>query len=225
MTKPTKWLCALQRLPSLIRIFAVPMKKAWVLSYPMSTQRRLIRLGECPGWSESSLGTYSLCWFCHVVAQMYVYGNISDKRILSLDLDSAVVCTVVTRINGHIQAGHIHNIYIHILCKIRSVLGSFSKVMTKIHFSRISRIRYVKNTLSRKLYRNDPKFSDKQCRPRSDCSSHQGLHYLPFRLLIWTHYSIVEPHSSNLRVITTNVLGVRIFRKFTVDHESKRKHN
>ena len=27
---------------------------------------------------------------------------------------------------------------------------------------------------------------------------------------------MVEPHSSNFKVITTNVLGVRIFRKFTV---------
>ena len=34
--------------------------------------------------------------------------------------------------------------------------------------------------------------------------------------IVWTHYSMVEPHSSNLRVITTNFLGVRIFRKFTV---------
>ena len=35
--------------PSLIRVFAVRMKKAWVLSYPLSAQRRLIRLGGCPG--------------------------------------------------------------------------------------------------------------------------------------------------------------------------------
>ena len=34
--------------------------------------------------------------------------------------------------------------------------------------------------------------------------------------IVWTHYSMVEPHSSNFRVITTNVLGVRIFRKFMV---------
>ena len=34
--------------------------------------------------------------------------------------------------------------------------------------------------------------------------------------IVSTHYSIVEPHSSNFTVITTNVLGVRIFRKFTV---------
>ena len=35
--------------------------------------------------------------------------------------------------------------------------------------------------------------------------------------IIWTHYYMVEPHSSNFRVITTNFLGVRIFRKFTVN--------
>ena len=34
--------------------------------------------------------------------------------------------------------------------------------------------------------------------------------------MVWTHYSMVEPHSSNFRVITTNFLGVRIFRKITV---------
>ena len=56
--------------PSLIKVFAVRMKKTWVLSYPMSAQRRLIRLGGCPGWSESSLGAQSFCWFCHEAAQM-----------------------------------------------------------------------------------------------------------------------------------------------------------
>ena len=56
--------------PSLIRVFTVRMKKPWVLSYPLSAQRRLIRLGGCPGWSESSLGAHSFCWFCHVVAQI-----------------------------------------------------------------------------------------------------------------------------------------------------------
>ena len=58
--------------PSLIRVFAVRMKKPWVLSYPLSAQRRLIRQGGCPGWSESSLGAYSFCWFCHVVAQQTI---------------------------------------------------------------------------------------------------------------------------------------------------------
>ena len=61
---------------SLIRVFAVHMKKAWVLSYPLSAQRRLIiRLGGCPGWSEPSLGTHSCCWFCHVSAHISDFWN------------------------------------------------------------------------------------------------------------------------------------------------------
>ena len=42
--------------PSLIRVFAVRMKEAWVLNYPLSAQRRLIRLSGCPGWS------WVFCW-------------------------------------------------------------------------------------------------------------------------------------------------------------------
>ena len=30
----------------------------------------LVRLGRCPGWSESSLGAQSLRWFCHVAAHL-----------------------------------------------------------------------------------------------------------------------------------------------------------
>ena len=65
--------------PSLIRVFAVRMKKAWVLGYPLSAQRRLIRLGGCPGWSESSLGAHSLCWFCHVTAHIFVWGCLKPR--------------------------------------------------------------------------------------------------------------------------------------------------
>ena len=57
--------------PSLIRIFAVRMKKSWVLSYPLHAVNALIRLGGCTGWSESSLGAQSLCWFCHEAAHLY----------------------------------------------------------------------------------------------------------------------------------------------------------
>ena len=38
----------------------------------MRTAKTLIRLGGCPGRSESSLGEHSLCWFCHVVAHILV---------------------------------------------------------------------------------------------------------------------------------------------------------
>ena len=34
----------------------------------MRTAKILIRLGGCPGWSESSLGAHSFCWFCHFAA-------------------------------------------------------------------------------------------------------------------------------------------------------------
>ena len=40
-TKPTKWhVRPAKTLPSLIRVFPVRMKKAWIFSYPLSTQRR-----------------------------------------------------------------------------------------------------------------------------------------------------------------------------------------
>ena len=74
----------------LIRVFAVCMKKPWVLSYPLSAQRRLIRLGGCPGWSESSLGAQPHCWFCHVAAHLCKWAADSDAwgeacRIIWLD--------------------------------------------------------------------------------------------------------------------------------------------
>ena len=72
-------------------------------------------------------------------------------------------------------------------------------------------------------YRNDPKFSDRYAWANSvdpDQTARSSL-ILVYTVchsvcIIWTHYSMVEPHSSNFRVITTNFLGVRIFRKFTV---------
>ena len=50
-TKPTKW--HVHPAKTWTRVFAVRMKKAWVLSYLLSTQRRL---WSDSGWSESLLG-------------------------------------------------------------------------------------------------------------------------------------------------------------------------
>ena len=48
--------------PSLIRVFAVRMKKAWVLSYPISAQRRLLS-----DWADA-LADLSLRWaHCHFI--------------------------------------------------------------------------------------------------------------------------------------------------------------
>ena len=38
----------------------------------MRTAKTLIRLGGCPGLSESSLGTHSFCWFCHFAAHLFL---------------------------------------------------------------------------------------------------------------------------------------------------------
>ena len=62
-------------------------------------------------------------------------------------------------------------------------------------------------------YRNFPKFSDRQVWANGADPDQTVCHSV---CIVWTHYSMVEPHSSNFRVITTNFFGVRIFRKFAV---------
>ena len=37
--------------------------------------KTLIRLGRCSGWSESSLGAHSFCWFCREAALMVGQGH------------------------------------------------------------------------------------------------------------------------------------------------------
>ena len=58
-------------LPSLTRVFAVRLKKAWVLGYPLSAQRRF--------WSDWADAQADLslrwaympfCWFCHDAAHL-----------------------------------------------------------------------------------------------------------------------------------------------------------
>ena len=77
MTKLTKWLCAQWRLRSAwasaqsdqsLRCLHEESLDPW-LSIEC-TEKTLIRLGWYPGWSESSLGAKSFCWFCHEEAQI-----------------------------------------------------------------------------------------------------------------------------------------------------------
>ena len=39
----------------------------------MRTAKILIKLGGRPGWSESSLGAHSFCWFYHVAAHFFSF--------------------------------------------------------------------------------------------------------------------------------------------------------
>ena len=63
--------------PSLIRVFAVRMKKAWVLSYPLRAQRRLRSdWVDAPDWVDAQADLslrwahMPLCWFCHDAAHL-----------------------------------------------------------------------------------------------------------------------------------------------------------
>ena len=79
MTKPTKWRAPREDsdqpgyLPSLIRAFAVHMKKPWVLGYPWSAQRRL-----WSDWADAQADLNlcwahrSFCWFCHAAAYIFL---------------------------------------------------------------------------------------------------------------------------------------------------------
>ena len=74
-------------LPSLIRVFAVRMKKAWVLSYPLITQGRLL-LDWVDALADLSLYWAHLpfCRLCHALAHLNNHYNVKRnvKQILIL---------------------------------------------------------------------------------------------------------------------------------------------
>ena len=80
MTRPTKWVCALRRHRSAWasaqsdQSLRCPHEESLGPQLPIErTAKTLIRLGRCPGWSESLLGPQSFCWLCHVMAGEYPY--------------------------------------------------------------------------------------------------------------------------------------------------------
>ena len=54
----------------------------------MRTAKTLIRLGGCPGWSESSLGAQPHCWFCHVAAQLIPPGTPAVRSLYSVHVSA-----------------------------------------------------------------------------------------------------------------------------------------
>ena len=72
--------------PSLIRVFAVRLKKARILIYPLSTQRRL-----WSDWANAQadlslhLAHMPFCWFCHDVAHPVMCPAVEGK-VSSVDL-------------------------------------------------------------------------------------------------------------------------------------------
>ena len=52
-------------------VFAVCMKNAWVLSYPLSAQQRLWSDWADAQGDQSLMGSQSFCWFCREVVQLW----------------------------------------------------------------------------------------------------------------------------------------------------------
>ena len=87
MTKPTKWHVPPAKTQISLGIcpvwsvFAVRMKKAWVLSYPLRTQRRL-----WSDWADAQADPslhwahMPFCWFCREAAQMLLF-KAYDSRL------------------------------------------------------------------------------------------------------------------------------------------------
>ena len=58
----------------------------------MRTAKTLIRLGGCPGCSESSLDAQPFCWFFHVVAHLSVVPCSFCARVVFRTGDCRPVC-------------------------------------------------------------------------------------------------------------------------------------
>ena len=81
--------------PSLIRVFVVRMKKAWVFSYPLNAKRRL-----WSDWADAQANLslrwahIPLCWFCYEAAQIWLLLKKLDFAatiyLIFLLLDSAL---------------------------------------------------------------------------------------------------------------------------------------
>ena len=63
----------------------------------MRTAKTLIRLGGCPGLSESLLGAQSLCWFCHVAFILSIQTDRSGQGLHCLPS----VCIRITIVKQH----------------------------------------------------------------------------------------------------------------------------
>ena len=91
MTKPTKWVCAQRRLRSAWAFAQSDQSRRCALNEWLRTQaffmriaKTLIRLGRCPGWSESSLGAQPF-YVGFVMSRLkYILCSISQKLISQL---------------------------------------------------------------------------------------------------------------------------------------------
>ena len=85
----------------------------------MRTAKTLIRLGGCPGWSESSLGAQSLCWFCHVAAHFAIIKLSTISRLSKQHVN-------ITHFHLHVQKENAH-------CLSKYIFFKSEKVWVSVH--------------------------------------------------------------------------------------------
>ena len=104
-----------------------PHEEALVLSYPMSAQLRLIRLGRCPGWSESSLGTQSFCWFCHEAAQISCPVEMTVETIWAWSWEKLFMPYAKKNIDVH-QPAYLHSLISTFVFHCLGLCNAMSKI-------------------------------------------------------------------------------------------------
>ena len=116
MTKPTKWLCTQQRLWSAWASAQTDQSLRCVLNWQLRTQaffmrtaKTLIRLGGCPGWSESSSAGCTVILFvlscrgsnrftASVVVKFLKFWTSEKIAVITLKLEqSGFTCRVMHR--------------------------------------------------------------------------------------------------------------------------------
>ena len=129
MTKQTMWLCAQRRTdqpghpPSLIRVFAVCMKKAWVLSYQLIAQRRL--------WSDwtDAQAELNLRWahthFVGFVTRRLKFGRVTLTKLIFLPNAAAQVCD-----NYHLEGKEVEEVIEQVSAKesTEPIVRSISRI-------------------------------------------------------------------------------------------------
>ena len=112
-------------LPNLISL-CFWLKKVWILSYPF-TAKTLIRLGGCPGWSESCWAHRSFHWFCHAGAHTQ-----TDKTLFS-DITPCYAGTTTSITVTHIY--YFTTNPIHIYQEARNFSCNVKETQLQLRFS------------------------------------------------------------------------------------------
>ena len=102
----------------------------------MRTVKTLIRLGRWPGWSESSLGAHSFCWFCYVAAQFEsAITIVFDLTVLQLtEITIRITCSTDWIVLTHLSWSIEKSTKWHV-CPVKAQINLCMKAQTNLCIS------------------------------------------------------------------------------------------